>query len=178
MGRVVGAPRPGRGDAKDAETAAAAPFWRRRASIGSRRCGNLRCGADLTPEGTFQQQVRTKPLLWRQPGATGRVPAADWGNNAHENDTGFSPATFSQEAGSNRLFWRALLQAGAAGEHRGGPRRSGRLPPAHEPLAVAPSRCREERLLRRQNTRTGAGSEPTPVARTRWDTGGRITRPY
>ncbi len=37
---------------------------------------NPRCGAVLAPQGAFPQQVRTKPSLWRQPGAIGPVLTA------------------------------------------------------------------------------------------------------
>ena len=55
---------------------AVAPFWRPKARFRSKCVRSSRCGAVLAPEGSFPQQVRTKPSLWRRSGARGCVIAA------------------------------------------------------------------------------------------------------
>lgn len=127
-------------------------------------------GVGLAPEGSFWQQVRTQSPLWRRFGVTRLVPATGWGKSAHENDTGFSPGAFSQEAGSNRSFWCALLLAGAPLEsplrRRSGA--GGRVPaaPPHKDAAPAPNSrrsgtsCREGRRLLARGPRATPRSAP------------------
>ncbi len=111
-------------------------------------------GVGLAPEGSFWQQVRTQSPLWRRFGVTRLVPATGWGKSAHENDTGFSPGAFSQEAGSNRSFWCALLLAGVPAA------------PPHKDAAPAPNSrrsgtsCREDRRLLARGPRATPRSAP------------------
>ena len=111
-------------------------------------------GVGLAPEGSFWQQVRTQSPLWRRFGVTRLVPATGWGKSAHENDTGFSPGAFSQEAGSNRSFWCAFLLAGVP------------TAPQHKDAAPAPNSrrsgtsCREDRRLLARGPRATTRDAP------------------
>ena len=53
-----------------------APFWRHKGRFGSKCVRRRCCGAVLAPQGSFPQRPRTKPSLWRLPGATRAVLAA------------------------------------------------------------------------------------------------------